>query len=404
MSFTLRPQEAAFEASFTGLPPELFVPELRRVLATARPLPYYAGSSALARLTYKVAGELYDRGVVVDAAPIFREALDELTATLGAGHQVTARAAAELGSCLHVLGQNEEALPLLECALARLTQLLGDGNALVLYTLGTVAGVRRQLGNRGGAKALLQQGLTTLTRLAVAAGMAPDAPPPGLLKEWCHIKLNLSQLLMTLSCFEDCELLVRGTLAILAGLPACDPNLNLSINLLTFQLACSLHGLGLRGRGQDLLDAEKMYRELLPKLHGSSNYGSVAHGLGLLLKQRGLVTESRMYLNIAQEALSAGYGTDSSRTQLSQLHRSDLNASLRTCARCGPVTDDDITMKICQGCQAARYCSPACAELHWKAHKKECRRIKAESEQVAGGSGGAGPSTAGSGGAGSSGE
>jgi hypothetical protein len=56
-------------------------------------------------------------------------------------------------------------------------------------------------------------------------------------------------------------------------------------------------------------------------------------------------------------------------------------------------------MKFCEGCKAARYCSHECSLLHWKAHKVECRRIKAENEQVAGG---AGPSTAGS--AGPSGE
>jgi len=52
-------------------------------------------------------------------------------------------------------------------------------------------------------------------------------------------------------------------------------------------------------------------------------------------------------------------------------------------------------MKVCQGCKAARYCGPACARLHWKAHKKECRRIEAESKQVAAGrADGAGPSNA----------
>ena len=51
MSFTLRPQEAAFDASFETLTSVQLTPELRRVLATARPLPYYVGSAALAGLT-----------------------------------------------------------------------------------------------------------------------------------------------------------------------------------------------------------------------------------------------------------------------------------------------------------------------------------------------------------------
>jgi hypothetical protein len=50
------------------------------------------------------------------------------------------------------------------------------------------------------------------------------------------------------------------------------------------------------------------------------------------------------------------------------------------------VADDDIVMKVCQGCKAARYCGPACARLHWKAHKVGCRRIEAENKAVAEGS------------------
>jgi len=107
------------------------------------------------------------------------------------------------------------------------------------------------------------------------------------------------------------------------------------------------------------------------------------------------VTESRKYLDIAKKVKSEGLGADNSSTQQSRLARSDLEASLRTCAHCGPVADAALVMKVCQGCKAARYCGPACAKLHWKAHKKECRRIEAESKQVAAGrADGAGPSNA----------
>jgi len=39
-------------------------------------------------------------------------------------------------------------------------------------------------------------------------------------------------------------------------------------------------------------------------------------------------------------------------------------------------------MQTCIGCNAARYCSAACAALHWRAgHKAECERLVAEREE-----------------------
>ena len=73
--------------------------------------------------------------------------------------------------------------------------------------------------------------------------------------------------------------------------------------------------------------------------------------------------------------------------------RSKLKADLRTCAQCGPITDKAISMRVCSACNAARYCGVACQRLHWKAHKPECKRIKAESDAVKD-SDGAGPSNA----------
>ena len=72
MEFTLLPSEEAFKAVILNLTKAELVPELRRVLAAARPLPFYAGSAALAYLIFLVAKELDKRGVPVEALPLFR--------------------------------------------------------------------------------------------------------------------------------------------------------------------------------------------------------------------------------------------------------------------------------------------------------------------------------------------
>jgi len=149
----------------------------------------------------------------------------------------------------------------------------------------------------------------------------------------------------------------------------------------------------LQNRG-DLLGAEKLFRDILPKLQGTASYGTVANNLGLLLQKRGLAMESRKYLDIAKEAKSESYGAAHERTQTARQSRRDLNTDLRTCAQCGPITDKALVMQVCSICQAARYCGAACQKLHWKTHKPECKRIKAESDAVAVGSDGAGPSNA----------
>ena len=75
MSFALRPQEAAFAVSLSTLSDTEVVPALRGALATARPLPFYAGSTALAYLTDAAASELTNRGLLVEALPMRREAV-----------------------------------------------------------------------------------------------------------------------------------------------------------------------------------------------------------------------------------------------------------------------------------------------------------------------------------------
>jgi len=51
------------------------------------------------------------------------------------------------------------------------------------------------------------------------------------------------------------------------------------------------------------------------------------------------------------------------------------------CDQCGGVSADGM-MQTCIGCNAARYCSAACAALHWRAgHEAECERLVAEREE-----------------------
>jgi len=49
------------------------------------------------------------------------------------------------------------------------------------------------------------------------------------------------------------------------------------------------------------------------------------------------------------------------------------------CDQCGGVSADGMMM-TCIGCNAARYCSAACAALHWRTHKAECERLVAARE------------------------
>jgi len=277
---------------------------------------------------------------------------------------------------------------LVERVLARRTQLLGAENEWTLFSLQQVADARRELGDLDGAEALLRQGKSTLARLAAAAGLSPDAPPPEMMDEWTEMNKTLAQVYRDANKLNSAKLIMEAALATLAAMPSSDVTTG-CVTRLSVDFADILDRLG------DLLAAEKLYRALLPKVKGTGNHGPVAHNLGMVLLQRGLMTESRKYLNIAQDVMSKGRGAENSDTQKSRLACSELQTSLRTCAQCGPVADVDLLMMTCKGCKAVRYCSPACAKLHWKAHKKECRRIEAENKQVAEGrADGAGPSSA----------
>jgi hypothetical protein len=49
------------------------------------------------------------------------------------------------------------------------------------------------------------------------------------------------------------------------------------------------------------------------------------------------------------------------------------------CDQCSGVSADGMMM-TCIGCNAACYCSAACAALHWRGHKAECKRLVAARE------------------------
>jgi len=54
------------------------------------------------------------------------------------------------------------------------------------------------------------------------------------------------------------------------------------------------------------------------------------------------------------------------------------------CDHCGATSGPDgRSIKICNGCHAARFCGAACYAAAWPAHKAECRRKAAEWEAAA---------------------
>jgi len=371
----------AFEAALQSAPTAELEPMLLRMLALARTHPRWATSLGAcgAQLKARVALELTNREAFVTALPLLREVLSELTRELGGEHAAVATAQLNLATCLTNLGRAQEAAPLLATTLTSLTQRLGAEHEETLHATHLAASARCALGDLDGAEAVLQTCQATLARLAVAAGLAPHAAPPGKLIAWCNTVESAAQVLTFRERPEAAEPLLRSALATLAG--ATDSATSEARTRLTLALALVLQ------RRSDLLGAETIYRGLLPELQGKCNYNLVCRNLGLLLAERGLTTESRKYLDISERIAEASFGAGHLETQRSQQARGIIERSLRTCAHCGPVADAALVMKVCQGCKAARYCGPACAKLHWKAHKKTCRSIEAESRAVAAGSG-----------------
>lgn len=117
---------------------------VRRKLAAVRLLPGYAGKPALAALTHNAAEQLRKQ------TSLYRDALAELTATVGAEHQLSVDVALNKGVCLHLLSQPREALPLLESVLAAKTRQLGEEHWTALRALHMVSNVRHELGDLDG--------------------------------------------------------------------------------------------------------------------------------------------------------------------------------------------------------------------------------------------------------------
>ena len=64
-----------------------------------------------------------------------------------------------------------------------------------------------------------------------------------------------------------------------------------------------------------------MYWQLLPSMHGTDKCNAVALNLGLLLQERGMVTEWRECLDIAQDTDQHGPWCQQHLAQLSQHNR-----------------------------------------------------------------------------------
>jgi hypothetical protein len=53
------------------------------------------------------------------------------------------------------------------------------------------------------------------------------------------------------------------------------------------------------------------------------------------------------------------------------------------CAACGAKREDaGVTLQLCSGCCAVRYCSSECQHADWKAHKAACKAKRVERDQA----------------------
>ena len=391
-----RPEvEFVDETLFTLSPAEL-VPALRRQQASIGTQPVYNGSRAAAYLGEMVANEFFDRSLVVEALPLYRETLVEYERLLGAGHELTTHVVNNVVTCLSILGRNRsaEALPLAERALASYTRLFGEKSPDALSANHILATFRCELGDFEGAQTLLRKSQKELDRLAKKAGLPPGAPPPKLLTLWSNTSNAQVTVLSAQGKMEEAERLLVDNIKALEAAPLSRDEVEgrgphrLDTEYYITKRQAHLAEL-LNDRG-DLVAAEPLFRRALPKLRGKSDYGKYCHSFGLLLNKRGLNTEARKYLDLAEEVNRNYYGSANRETKVAEKNRSELETSLRTCTRCGPVKAD-VVMKVCSACKAARYCCAACQLDDWKEHKAECKRIAAESA-AASGSGDAGPS------------
>jgi len=359
---------------------------VRHALAAARGQPHYWRSPAsLARFVFNTAVVLHKRGVRGDALQLFRESLAGLTETLGWQHDETREAAACLINCLAELGIQAHSEPLvLEHLLAKFRHEEGEESESTLEALRMVARDRYLCGDHKGAEALAQEGLASLSRLAVDAGLPPDAPPPQLLAVWTRLHHVMSKVLIVGEHFDVALVTCRKVLTTLDRLPASEETAALVL-LMNVQLGSAFFH-------SDDMRAEQVFKDALPKLHGQSDYGIIAFMLSEILLKRGLVNESRKYLDKAEKALPLHFAADTEVALQLLAVRDKLEVAIRTCSQCSLMADSSSDLKSCSACKAARYCSAACQKLHWKTHKKACERIVAEKTAMAAGSGGAGPS------------
>jgi hypothetical protein len=56
----------------------------------------------------------------------------------------------------------------------------------------------------------------------------------------------------------------------------------------------------------------------------------------------------------------------------------DMNQINVSCADCGGVAGEGISLKVCKSCMLVKYCNADCQKNHWPTHKYECKQRAAE--------------------------
>lgn len=368
-------------AQLDSLPPVELLPTMHRLLASVDASAPLFGRYRVARIKAYTAARLLTAGRVGDAEVPAREGYSEL-AVLGASSLERVKAGQRLAEVLGALRKVDECEAVLREILPA-ARALGDNElSSVLGGLG-VALVRQG----GGAEAdeLLAEALAAAFRVHNAARSVESS---SLLV--CTL---YRQGVLYANSHQPAQAERRFMEAIQIAAPLADRCPQIMVHLQANRSMLAQVWLG-NGR---VLEAEAMLREChstLCSVVGSSHpqTGIVASALARCLKARGLISEAGKLHSTALRGVRDTLGPDSFDARQHEEARAKLDAGLRTCARCGPVDDGDVKMKVCQGCKAARYCSKACSELHWKAHRPECRQIAAENKAVA--DAGAGPSAA----------
>ena len=65
------------------------------------------------------------------------------------------------------------------------------------------------------------------------------------------------------------------------------------------------------------------------------------------------------------------------------LNQTTLSFTTRTCLKCYKGNEcEGITLKVCNQCKLAYFCSPACQQAKWPEHKKVCKKIRKGSDLV----------------------